>query len=192
MRDDLHRLLQDAIEHHAAVNQHRARKEREQFASLPLKMVVDRVTRGLDAWGEPNDHLTPWLHTKPWAAAFKQYHAKMTTPAMLETLAEVRKFRGVYEVLWENKVPCVNRVAVYDAAVGISAKRGFRPTRIYVHALPLKAAELLGLPVIDGHKIRKTEIPEEFGLGKWPAGDIEDILCDFYKRCEKAGLVASR
>lgn len=186
---DWHPLLQEAIEHHEAVNQHLARKEREMFASLPFETVVDRVTRGLDAWGHPNDHL-PWLGTKKWSAAFEAYNEKMTTPDMLETLAEVKKFRGIYEVLWKNKVRYVNRMAVYDAAVGISAKRGFRPTRVYVHALPLKAAELLKLPVIDGHKIRKEDFPEELGLGDWPAGDIEDILCDFYKRCEAAGLVS--
>ncbi|MFI1975421.1 hypothetical protein [Streptomyces wedmorensis] len=193
--DQRKKVLAEAIEHHRRVDAARAALERARFAAMSFERVVDLVTQGLNSKGEKNDHLMPWLDTEDWKQAFATYNEDLTTPdklERLEELAKARKFRGVYDVLWENRVKFVSRMAIYDAAVGISAHYEGRPTRVYVHALPLKAAKVLELPVIDDHKIRKSAIPKHWGLSDWPAGDIEDILCGFFKRWRELPGAGSR
>ncbi|MCX5409814.1 hypothetical protein OHA37_38955 [Streptomyces sp. NBC_00335] len=96
-----HRLLTEAIEYHRAVDQHKAREERAAFAALPFETVVDLVSQGLDAEGEHNRHLVPYLMTAAWQTAFRQYNERMTHPEKVELLADVTGFRKVYGILWE-------------------------------------------------------------------------------------------
>jgi hypothetical protein len=96
--------------------------------------------------------------------------------AALPRLTAAATFEALHEVVREEigGVRGIGRLAVYDTALRIAARRGLEPSRVYLHAGTRAGARRLGLDVAC-ESLAVADLPAP--LRQLRPREIEDVLC---------------
>ena len=121
------------------------------------------------------DRYKKYLHQRRFTNKIINNAAKVFEKVVKKSFAT---FDELYEALKESRPKGIGPVAIYDFAIRYGLRQGLQPDEyVYIHAGTAKGLAALSKSGLSkyGHKILKSELPEE--LQHIASIDIENLLC---------------
>lgn len=156
--------------------------EKERFESIPtLAEAIAKAAESLDEDGNPYSHQRKQWNFADWRESLKK--AVKVLVREEKQFKDCKNFDAIYALVWRLVSPFkgLKKMYCYDVAFRIGANLKLLPKdKAYLHANPLKAAEMIvGREATEKGYLEMSELPE--ALQKYPAWQVEDILCEFCK-----------
>jgi hypothetical protein len=156
--------------------------EKNRFESIPtLAEAIRKAAESKDEEGKPHSHQRKQWNFADWRASVQT--AMKLLPTAEKQFRACKSFDEIHRLVVKlvEGLTGLGDVYCYDVAFRIGANLRLLPEdRVYLHANPRKAAEMIvGKAATEKGYLEMSELPER--LRKYPGWRVEDILCEFYK-----------
>lgn len=159
--------------------------EKDRFESMTtLSESIKKAAESKDEDGNPYSHQRKQWNFAEWRESLKK--AMKVLPDAEKQFRACESFEEIHSLVWQLVAGFkgLKRMYCYDVAFRIGANLKLLPEdKVYLHANPLKAAEMIvGREATKKGYLDMSELPEL--LQEYPAWQVEDILCEFNKVAE--------
>ena len=183
--DEFSRILEETLEE---FDPEWGQAEVAQFQRIPsLVEAIRKAAESTDEEGNVCSHQRKQHNFPKWRVSLER--AMEELPAAEDRFKACKSFDDIYNLVWElvSRFTGLKRMYCYDVAFRIGAKQELLPEdKVYIHANPLKAVEVILGRKMDGqYYIHMSDLPKALQIyaaqENLLAWQIENLLCHFYK-----------